>query len=630
MTRSESKRYLDARQKQKARRSQRSTFKRIGTYLPAYIILGLAVPALLFLTIMRLNGWQVPTLGFEGIGALSRTGTQTVWLYASPTASRYYTTIGGNYNVLLKPWRDYFTERKQPVKELTDINTLARSSDGVLVVPSALALSQTERDAILAFKQRGGSVLATWATGSRAGDGSWSGWSFLEQLGATVVGELPKESEDRQLTLHGESVLNLSQPAGSRIWMGKTTESLLRLKGENGAARFMNWARIPDPERTEEYAITYAEPSTTVGRSVVFGFAETAWESRPFFAYILFDDVLRWLKREPAVVRTAWPNGKQAAQILEMDTEQGFENAAAFADALRSINYKGTFYLLTSVAKDNPDLTRRLAQDFDIGYHGDVHVSFKDQPGSVQEQRLGSMRAELALVLGETRAITGFRAPTEGYDATTERLLQKMGVRHHAADPSRLEGRTPAVVKQDGVKPEDALIVIPRTQRDDINLYWEKLDVARTRQALIDDFELTFETRALGMLSVHSQNFAEGSVLREAMPGFLSHLQTRRDQIWLASSTEVAQWWRDRERLSLSSVVSGKRLDFNLTVKGNQPLRGAALMVLLPHRGSTPVVRSTKIGTPIPRVVPVDELRTLLTFDELEPGNYIFQATFNQ
>lgn len=630
MIRSETKRYIDASEKYQRRKSEKRRWRKFALYLPAFVVLGLALPALIFLTMMRVNGWQVPSLSMQGFATFARGPTQVVMLYVSPTSQQYFKTIGGQYDTLLKPWRDYFNTRQIAVSELTDPIELGRRREGVLVIPSALALSNAEREAILAFRARGGSVLATWATGSRAGNGEWAGWSFLESLGARVVGELPRDSDDRQLTLHGESPLNMHQPAGYRLWMGKTSESLLRLKGENSAARFMNWARVPDPQRQDETAIAYAEVSPQEGRSAVFGFAETAWESRPFFAHLLFDDVLTWLRREPVIVKSAWPSGKLAAQVIEMDTEQGFENAAAFADMLRNIDYRGTFYLLTSVAKENPELTQRLARDFDIGYHGDVHVSFKDQPETTQSQRLQTMRGELALVLGDTGKVTGFRAPTEGYDATTERLLQKMGVRHHAADPSRIEGRTPAVVKMDGVAAADALIVVPRTQRDDINLYWEKLDVPGTQQALINDFDLTLETGALGFLSVHSQNFAPGSTLREAMPGFLSHVQTRRPVVWMASGSEVAQWWRERERLVISSALAGKRLDFNLTLKGDKPLKGATLVVSLPHRNAVARVRSTKIGAVLPRALPLDDFRAQIVFDDLPPGDHVFQVTFNE
>jgi peptidoglycan/xylan/chitin deacetylase (PgdA/CDA1 family) len=411
--------------------------------------------------------------------------------------------------------------------------------------------------------------------------------------------------------------------------MGKTTESLLRLTGESVAARFMNWPRVPEGDRLNEGAIVYSDAGSSAGRAVVFAFAETSWESRPFMAHQVFDDTLKWLQRQPSVVRAAWPNGKTSAQVMEMDTEQSFQNASAFAAMMKSIGYRSTFYLLTSVAVQFPEVTKALARDFEVGYHGDIHVSFKDQPIYTQEQRILNMKAELASVLSDTSTVTGFRAPTEGYDAATELLLHKHGIRHHAADPSRLEGRVPTLVKMQGVPVEDALIVLARTQRDDINLYWEKLDVIQTTKALVDDFDLAADTGALGFLSIHSQNFDEGSVLRQAMPAFLTHLQTRRNQVWLASSGQVARWWRDRERITISSSIAGKRLDFNVTVKGTQPVNGAAFVIMLPQKGLLPSVRSTKIGQVVPRVVMLDDYRAVLIFESLKPGDYVFQASFS-
>jgi peptidoglycan/xylan/chitin deacetylase (PgdA/CDA1 family) len=490
-------------------------------------------------------------------------------------------------------------------------------------------LSDQEREAISGFRAKGGGVLATWATGTRTGSGDWAGWQFLESLGAKSAGEIPPDSESRQLTLTGESPLTFQQPAGARIWMGKTTESLLRLTGESVAARFMNWPRVPEGDRLNEGAIVYSDAGSSAGRAVVFAFAETSWESRPFMAHQVFDDTLKWLQRQPSVVRAAWPNGKTSAQVMEMDTEQSFQNASAFAAMMKSIGYRSTFYLLTSVAVQFPEVTKALARDFEVGYHGDIHVSFKDQPIYTQEQRILNMKAELASVLSDTSTITGFRAPTEGYDAATELLLHKHGIRHHAADPSRLEGRVPTLVKMQGVPVEDALIVLARTQRDDINLYWEKLDVIQTTKALVDDFDLAADTGALGFLSIHSQNFDEGSVLRQAMPAFLTHLQTRRNQVWLASSGQVAQWWRDRERITISSSIAGKRLDFNVTVKGTQPVNGATFVIMLPQKGLLPSVRSTKIGQVVPRVVMLDDYRAVLIFESLKPGDYVFQASFS-
>ncbi|MDD4927475.1 MAG: polysaccharide deacetylase family protein [Methylotenera sp.] len=610
------------------RRDSHPVYRKIGTYLPTLIILGLAIPILVFLYMMQLNGWKIPTFGLRSVIGQAGPVSEQVYLYASPSSKSYFTKIGGNYETLLAPWRNYLLERKVSFEEIKESEALNNLGDGVLIVPSALALSDLERNAILGFRAKGGGVLATWATGSRTSAGEWSGWQFLESLGAKMRGELPANSESRQLVLAGESPLSMHQPAGMRIWMGKTTESLLRLTGESMTGRFMNWARVPEDDRREEGAIIYSEDSPRAGRSAVFAFAETSWESRPFVPHQLIDDTLSWLRREPVIVKAAWPSAKLAAQIIEMDTEQGFENAAAFADMMKSIQYHATFYVLTSVGIQFPDLLQRLSREFELGYHGDVHVSFKDQSVYTQEQRILNMKAELASILGNTPQISGFRAPTEGYDSATELLIHKNGMRHHAADPNRTESRLPLLVKMAQVPIEDSLVVLPRTQRDDINIYWEKLNVEQTTKALIDDFNIAIDTGSLGFLSIHSQNFGEGSVLRQAMPPFLTHLQKKRNQILLASSGEIAQWWRDRERLTISSTVHGKRLDFNLTVKGSQPVNGASLIIALPQKGIMPTVQSTKIGALTPSIIKLDDYRAAVVFDKLNPGDYVYQATF--
>lgn len=609
-------------------RDKRSIFRRVGVYMPVLVILGLALPALIFSVMMNLNGWHLPSLGLQQAITNTTAPSDKVYLYVSPTSKAYFATIGGNYDNLLNPWRIYIKERGISSKELNTPEGINAQTEGVLIVPSALALSDQERDSILSFKSKGGGVLATWATGTRNGSGEWSGWHLLEALGVKVAGELPEASEARQLTLNGASPVSYQQLAGSRIWMGKTKESLLRMKGENLAARFMDWPRVLDDERHDEGAILFSEPAPNVGRSVVFAFAETTWESRPFAMHQVLDDTLQWLARKPAVIQSAWPNGKRAAQIIEMDTEQGFENATPFADLMKSIQYRSTFYVLTSVAVQYPEVLKGLSKDFEIGYHGDIHNSFKDQTAAAQEQRIVKMKSELGSILGDTSQVTGFRAPTEGYDETTELMLKKNGIGHHAADPSRLEWRLPAFVKMAGVPQNESLVVLPRTQRDDINLYWEKLSAEQTSQALKNDFDLVMDSAALGLLSVHSQNFAEGSVLRSAMPDFLSHIQKQRMHVWLASSGQVTQWWRDRARVSMSSMISGKRLDFNVSVKGDQPVEGVTFIIMLPAKGVTPQVRSTKIGTLIPEIERLDDYRAMVVFQSLKPGDYIYQIAF--
>lgn len=611
------------------RRTRAPAFKRVGTYLPMLTLLGIAVPILIYLTVMQTLGWRVPAFGAHGVIATFVSGSDNTVLYASQTTKDYFARSGGNYETLLTPWRNYFSDRKIGFKELREPAQIRELEDGVLILPSSVALSDEERNEILSFRARGGAVLATWATGARNGKGDWDGWQFLERLGTQVIGEIPSTAELGHLVLNGESPVSHGLPAGQRLGMTKTSEPLLRAKGEQIAARFMNWARISETEHRHEGAIVYSESNPGLGRTVYYAFSESVWESRPLMMYNVIDDSIHWLRREPAFIRAAWPNGKRAAQVIEMDTEDGFPNALVFASMMQAIDYRATFYVLTSVGRRFPDVLSRLERDFELGYHADVHDSFKGQSAKLQEQRMQIMRAEMGTVIADTSRITGFRAPLEGYDSTTEQLLQKFGIRHHAADPARSEARLPFIANLEGVKLEDSLVVLPRTQRDDINFASQNFGIEQTAGALIADFDLAVENGALAFLSVHSQNFYQDSILTKSMPAFLERLKQRRDQIWLASAGEIAEWWRARERFKLSYLKNGKRLEFDVTVTGETPVAGATVIVTVPQKGVQPIVQSMKIGLPTPRVTMIDEYRAAVVFDSLPPGHYAYQAHFS-
>jgi peptidoglycan/xylan/chitin deacetylase (PgdA/CDA1 family) len=100
---------------------------------------------------------------------------------------------------------------------------------------------------------------------------------------------------------------------------------------------------------------------------------------------------------------------------------------------------------LTSLAVFYPDMVRDLMRrGHEIAYHADVHFGFKGDAPQEQELRIRFMKQQMQAILGDSvHLATGFRAPTESYDATTETLLRKHGLLHHAADESAHEDRLP-------------------------------------------------------------------------------------------------------------------------------------------------------------------------------------------
>jgi Polysaccharide deacetylase len=565
-----------------------------------------------------------------------------VVLYVSPTTQAYFPSAGGRYEAMVKPWRDLLAAPAYSAREVSRPEDLAGLSGAVLVLPSAVALSDLERRALLRFRHAGGSILATWATGTRDAYGRWLGFDFVRELmGFTVTGEIEHDAQTRFLIPYGDTPVNQALPAGRRIWLGQPREKALRLKGGVEAAAYLDWTRSVFTVGDHHGAIVFDEAASS--RAVMFGFAETAWDFQADDVRSLATSALQWLRRAPHARLAAWPRGCRAAQLIEMDTEEGFGHAIHFAELLQSMNATGTFYSLTSEARKNAALVRQLAGKHEIGFHGEVHIGFKGLARDKQQARLDRMLGDMHEVLGTADgwprgAGRGFRAPTESYDDTTESLLRALGFRHHVADPNRSQDRLPLFSPPAAHDRDTALVVLPRSQLDDLNYIQKKLDSRSIGPALIAEYEMNLRMAGLGILSVHSQNFADpnrllgkplhNSLMTSAMEDLARHVGPRHEPVWIASGGTIAQWWRERSRASVATRADGAELDIDLSVSGTAPLAMLTLLVDHAREGPAALVQALGAGSPRPEVRRLDRFSSALVFAQLAPGTHRYRITF--
>lgn len=595
--------------------------------LPTVLTLCIALAALIYFTAAPLLGNFQPMF-HRLVSALSFSKSGYV-IYLSENTAAHFRAVGGNYELLASPWHNYFAARKIPVATVTDLSDLSTASQTTLILPSAVSLSAKEREQILEFNHRGGSVLSSWATGTWSAPGQWAGWDFLSNLGGTVLGD-STTSASTFLMVRGETPVSFSVGAGTRISLSPSAEKILLFKAdESSAGRLVNWDRLTEPAISEKNSIVqFSEPPGKKGRVVLFGFSENSWANTSDRIYPLLDDCLSWLMRRPVIVRATWPDAYPAAQVIEMDTEEGFATAEDLSALARAKNIPVSFFVLTSVAKKYPDVLRRLNEHHEIAYHGDVHDGFKGQTAALQTKRVQAMQDDLRVLLGPNPERVGFRPPKEEYDATTQAVLQENGIRYAVIDPNSTDGRLPFLFKPVNPDPEKSLLALARTQRDDLNLLGATKDPVVLEKALIEDLDVVVESGGLAVLSVHSQNYSRESPLAKAMPYFMSYLNTLRSQIWLTDTGSVARWWRARSRVSLSTVTRGDNVELNMTVGGQGRVEQLALIVMTPEHGAAPRVSALKVGLPTPAIEMMDPLRYRINFPSLAPGNYSYQVIF--
>ena len=556
---------------------------------------------------------------------------EAIYLYASPITSVFFKENGASYDSLKQHWREYLRPYGGSYREVSRSNLLDGLKPGVLVLGSAILLDAQERKAINSFADAGGSVLVTWGTGARNGKGQWAGYSFIEELlQMKVTGKVTNENSEHFINTFGDGPLTWSLPGGDRIFLGEVAETPLRIDSSNLAARYFDWQRFPAAKHTNG-AIAFLEKRGS--RRVYFGFSESSWEydDRLVLPKML-DATMAWLKRERRTFKAAWPNGDLSAQLLEMDTEDKYANALNFARHLDEAKLKGTFYSLTSVATKHKEIVQKLAEKHEIAYHAEIHFGFKGKSPEVQQERLTKMTAEMQDIVGVRAAskVTGFRAPTESWDETTEKLLRKIGMRHHVVGPSAGEDRLPFFSKSEpGVGPEDALVVLPRTQMDDLNYQRLKLDLPEASALITLDFDYLLESGALGILSVHSQNYAPDGMMAKLTPPYIKRLKAHRDDIFVGSGTDIESWWRARERV-IHQPAKGVLTNLIFDVRSPGNVKGMTFFVT--HsvaEGVLKGVKASRTDLPQPEIVRIDPYRSAIIFrQELKAGRYDYGLEF--
>lgn len=553
-------------------------------------------------------------LFLAGVCALPAGAETPVVLLRSDTSAAFFRAHGGDYERLLKPWRELFSRHGIAAREYPAAELARAGKPGVLILASSVALSEAERKAIRERIAEGWSVLGTWAVGVRDGKGQWAGYGFIDELfAAQVASELAPAKDESFLLPYGETPLTHALPAGKRVYLASASEPFLRVRAANVAARFGNYMREVTAPGALLGAAAFDERAGA--RRAFFGFAETAWDSAQADVDAMMVGTLRWLQRRPIALKSAWPHPYQSALLLEMDTEDKFDNSLRFAEQLERHDIRGTFYSVTSEAQKFPEVVKRLGARHEIAYHAEVHTGFAKVGPREQEARLALMVRQLAKLVPNASAATGFRAPLEQYDANTEKALRAIGIKHHAASPASRDDALPGFsTAEPGLAPDQALVVLPRTWLDDINLFTTGLlKGTPAEQMLLNSLQDTQAMRSFGLLSLHTQNFYAGSVLERVLPRLLQRISQQRDQVWTPSGSTLTAWWRDRAAVEFSATEEPGALRIRLEV-ARGPIRNLRLVVI-PPSNSAPAVDGA-----LARVHRLDAQRWAIVLPELGKG----------
>ncbi len=554
-----------------------------------------------------------------------------VLLFASPTTRGYLAALGIDYENGIAVWEDFLRRNDVRFERVDSPDALKTSFADVLLLPSAVALTDKEKRSIADFRERGGSVLASWLTGVRGESGQWLGFGFMEQtLKTRVVGNTETTVDDTFIMPHGDNPVLHHLPAGLRIWVERAREWFaLRLSGAHSAAEIMDWSRTVQTGKPSS-VIAFDERMMADGkasRSVVLGYPERLWSTADRATTdTIARDALNWLARQPDAYAASWPWPFRSALVLAVDAADELkEGALRYAKLAEELGGGASFFVLADEAENSAPVLKNLqSRGHEIAYLGDQFFAFKDQSSDTQGQRLDTMAATVKEAGIEVGPAPGFRAPMESYDAVTEGLLIERGFSYEVGDPGSTQARLPVLVTS--TKSANILVNLPRTQSGPDDAL-TRSDTATALSDFADEFTLGQQMAGLGVI-----RFSGQSTLNDTQWAEVSrHMKANSASMWTATAGRVAAWWRERERVRVTLDTEVFPPLLTVSVSGSEPLRQpVTVLVNLPQAGSLLSLVGDADETGAPKVVTVDRWRHGLILEGLSPGAHHWFLNFDR
>ena len=454
----------------------------------------------------------------------------------------------------LAEWRRTLGALGWAVGEIDSPSELdALTPETLVIAPEALCLANGEIEAVFRHLRRGGGVVANWAFGSRDGQCRWRGWDTLrdftdaqdvieyqagDELFVTVPAGLPVSTglaPGARIEFYSDGHLGLLTPGPHVYWSDWALNSLSN-GGESAADAALALNR-----------------TLGGGRAVWFGF-------RPRQAVSPLDqnrvtrlvrNGLQWAAGLPTAEVASWPEGRRAGMLIAEDSENGFANAASLARLLREAGLPGTFYAVSKMALEHPELADSLTAAGELGSHTADHVPTAGLPLGEQQIRLALSRRELESWSGGD--VVGLRPPEERFDEATLRAWLRVvdadrGVPYLAA-VNGARSAAPEVYRY----PEGPIVMLPRLMKDDYNVVVQQ-GTRRPERMLAAYLEGMQKLGALGGLafvSLHTQ--IAGTPGQIGVVGaVLDTVVAQRDIWWTATGADIARWWLDRDAMRLA------------------------------------------------------------------------------
>lgn len=518
----------------------------------------------------------------------------SVGIVREPGSASYYDKPA-KFDSGLTRWTNAIREVGADVSVLSPAQ-LSTERPEVIVVPGSPCVGPITRAAIDTALAEGRGVILTWLSGIADGNCTPVGYSMITQLTGAARLDTLEERRDAYLTIPRGGPLAVDIPPGSRLEVFVANHVALRAAGRD--AYWSDYLENPQPAHDEELldaAVTHTQHGP--GRVVYWGFdlplvvndGADGWNTS--LSTMLVRNSIAWAASQPLATVEPWPRSRWSAAVLAQDVEDEFDNGRHALDSLRAAGVRGTFFVVSNLAKQNKDLVKDMAKYGEVGTHTENHRLLGGTDDSAQTRRLALTQKELTKLIG--KPVTGLRPPEEQFDVATLSAWVAAGGRYvFGSNDARTT--SPEVITSG----KDTLILFGRNSNDDF-ISIRKLG-RRDPDALAKEYIAAFtkvnQIGGLYLLSYHSQMLSRDDLV----PAIAKVARTisADSSVWLTTAGDVAKWWRVRYGLRVTSrMVGTNRVELTVTNPSTESITGVVATIAPIGRL---VATSTNVGWLLP------------------------------
>ncbi|MEO0857110.1 MAG: hypothetical protein AAFY55_09705 [Bacteroidota bacterium] len=438
----------------------------------------------------------------------------------------------------------------------------------------------------------------------------------------TWLGGDPTAADDlaasfRRFTLRGGTPLTAGVPAGYQLRTGSFDAPVLAQPAEARSQVAGSWYdhtsddRLPGAVRATSAGLLYGRFGA--GRFVFLGHELSAMGVGPLDQRALarlFDNTFAWLARRPVAWVTDWPAPYRAAAVLAGSADTDPRGLDAMRALLEPRGVPATYFLAADAAPAYADLYRRLDA------HGEVALLGPRSADDLTPTALRDQRARLAETVTLTQGARLVHDPASVPGLDPYAAFARGGFGYIALD-SVANRAVPSLMRIGDGEP---LVRLPRTSRSPRATLRRLPDASLQAQFVREDAARVVDAGGLAMLTFSGEDlrgWRAQAMLEAAVDAFASD-----GAVWFATASEVADWWRTRDRLTLDvEAVGPQRVNVRLANNGTATARQVGVTVTLGYLAADIAVSPELVGTPSPEATLAGDGETVrLVVEALAPG----------